>query len=33
MLTGIDVLIKTLAKSQKITFLNKKNNFKYIYFF
>ena len=31
MLTDRDALAKTLAKSQKVTFLNQKNNFKYFF--
>ena len=32
MLTVGDVLAKTLAKSQKITFLSKKNSFRCFFF-
>ena len=33
MLTAGDVLAKTLAKSQKVTFWSQKNSFKYFFFF
>ena len=33
MLTAGDVLAKTLAKSQKVTFWNKKNGFGCFFFF
>ena len=32
MLTAGDVLAKTLAKSQKVTFLNQKNSFRCFFF-